>query len=94
LITKEEILFNVGDILYDLYNKDVGVLLRRYSLFDPTDPSLIGVERDEELENILVWDIFWTGPSSWLLEPGIQTYTENGLKILLQTGNLKLYKNT
>ncbi len=71
--------FKVGDIVIDTVNKDVGVLLRHYNLFEN---DYYGTDADAF---IMVWDIYWAGPDDHL-----QTYTESGLKILYASGALIL----
>ena len=92
MTTRDKSQFSIGDIVYDHLNKDVGVLIRKYLLFEGIRALLD--DPKEEIEDIMVWDIFWTGPNTWLFDSGIQTYTEDGLRILLEAGALELYKNT
>jgi hypothetical protein len=87
----EEPLFNIGDIVIDSINKEVGVLLRRYNLLHMPPYS----EMDEVGNSdsaIIVWDIYWCGPTLWPPEH-LQSYTEEGLEILLDAEVLTLYKN-
>jgi hypothetical protein len=88
-LTRITPLFSVGDIIFDIINKDIGVLLRRYNLFDggyyDIDP--------ESLSIVMVWDIYWTGPDMWPGNDRLQTYTEEGLEILFDSGVLVHYKN-
>jgi hypothetical protein len=79
-LNKERHHFSIGDVVVDTLNKDVGVLLRRYNLFDHESYS--------EYEDIIVWDIYWTGVKEWPFDEKVQTYTEDGLEILLNTGVL------
>ena len=81
--------FQVGDIIIDTLNGEIGVLLRRYNLYD-ADADLIDLEI---YGHIMVWDIYWTGTKLYLFADGIQTYTEEGLVILLQSGVLAHYHN-
>ena len=86
-------LLNISDILIDPINKEVGVLLRRYNLYDhfPYNDETFGLEETFECVTI-VWDIFWCGPELWPNEH-MQAYTEEGLFLLMESGVLKLYKN-
>ncbi len=84
--------FNIGDIVLDTINNDIGVLLRRYSLFEELE--FIKSDTPEEYLDVIVWDIFWTGANLWPFESGIQVYTEEGLEILSKSGALIHYKNT
>ena len=87
----EDNLFNVGDIVVDGINKEVGVLLRRYNLLNA--PPYIDAEELIDNESIImVWDIYWCGPALWPPER-LQSYTEEGLEILLDSKVLTLYKN-
>ena len=75
----------------DPINKEIGVLLRRYNLYDDFPNDIPEIE--EELGgSTIVWDIFWCGPGLWPNEH-VQSYTESGLILLMETGVLKLYKN-
>ena len=87
----EDNLFNVGDIVVDRINKEVGVLLRRYNLLK-TPPYLDAKELINNESIIIVWDIYWCGPALWPPER-LQPYTEEGLEILLDSKVLTLYKN-
>ncbi len=88
--TKKRPKFDIGDIIFDVINKDVGVLLRNYYLFD----GFYDVDETEDVfHDILVWDIYWTGPNMWIIGEPVQTYTEEGLEILLNSGVLEHYKN-
>jgi hypothetical protein len=91
--------FDIGDVVIDLINKDVGVLIRKYVLFDHYsdpyyDPLYEEFEEDNPFKDIIVWDIYWTGHNNWILDEPLQTYTEEGLQILLFSGALAHYKNT
>lgn len=93
--TKDNLHFKIGDIIIDTINNDVGILIRKYMLFDEfNDPLLYGDEEESTPQNILVWDIYWTGPHNLLEEEPLQTYTNDGLLILTETGVLKHFKNT
>jgi len=88
----KETLFNVGDIVVDSINKEVGVLLRRYNLLQMAPYCEVN---DEEVEDgeIIVWDIYWCGPALWPSDDRLQPYTEEGLEILLESEVLLHYKN-
>lgn len=90
----ETIHLQSGNILIDPVNKEIGVLLRRYNLYDffPYAEELFEEEIDFNGTTI-VWDIFWCGPELWPNE-NLQSYTEEGLLILIDSGVLQLYKNT
>ena len=96
----ENLRLSVSDILIDSTNKEIGILLRRYNLYDffpPIDDLLISDEELKELGeefngNTIVWDIFWCGSALWPNERR-QSYTEEGLLLLLESGVLELYKN-
>jgi hypothetical protein len=90
-LTKESFQLKIGDIVVDTIQKDIGVLIRRYQLFENLN-SLLG-DTEEIYEDVIVWDIFWTGPNLWLIDSGVQTYTEQGLEILLEAGALVHYEN-
>ena len=88
----EDNLFNVGDIVVDGINKEVGVLLRRYNLLNA--PPYIDAEELIDNESIImVWDIYWCGPALWPSDDRLQPYTEEGLEILLESEVLLHYKN-
>mgnify|MGYP003629042474 CR=1 FL=1 len=89
-MTKDRPEFKIGDIVFDIANRDVGVLLRRYFLFKD---SIILNDDNETIQDLIVWDIFWTGPNLWAIDDGVQTYTEEGLYILWETGVLELFAN-
>ena len=81
-------IFNVGDVVYDVVNRDVGVLLRRYNIFEE--------EWRDEYEDcgiVIVWDLYWTGPNLLPAHDRMQTYTEEGLEIMFDSGALLLYKS-
>ena len=80
--------YKVGDIIFDSLNKEIGVLLRRYNLFEE---GYYGT--DEEVVT-MVWDIFWSGPKMDANEERYQTYTEEGIDILFSSGVLELYSGT
>tara|TARA_R110002020_G_scaffold20213_1_gene69141 strand:- start:937 stop:1116 length:180 start_codon:yes stop_codon:yes gene_type:complete len=48
---------------------------------------------ETDLGIIIVWDIFWCGPNWWNGMEAIQTYTEEGLEILFDSGVLIDFKN-
>jgi hypothetical protein len=77
-----------GDILIDRGAKEIGVLIRRYNIFD--EEELVAyIEKLEQVSGtVWVWDIFWVGPGPWPLDR-LQTYTEEGLMLLLETRVLK-----
>ena len=80
--------FEPGDIILDTMNGDVGVLLRRYNLFEHGY-----YESDDEVIT-MVWDIYWTTYNFWPFDDPVQCYTEDGLRMLLKSGVLALHKNT
>ena len=80
--------FEPGDIILDTINGDVGVLLRRYNLFEH------GYYESVDVVITLVWDIYWTGPEVVPVGDHLQTYTEEGLILLYTSGVLNLFKNT
>jgi len=80
--------FEPGDIVLDTMNGDVGVLLRRYNLFEH------GYYGSEDEVLTMVWDIYWTGPELTPVGDHFQTYTEEGLTLLHTSGVLSLFKNT
>ena len=80
--------FDPGDIVLDTMNSEVGVLLRRYNLFEH---GYYGLDEDV---TTMVWDIYWTGPDLLPIGDHLQTYTEEGLYLLHTSGVLDLYKNT
>ncbi len=86
-------LLNISDILIDPVNKEIGVLLRRYNLYDffPYNADILEIE-EEITGTTIVWDIFWCGPKLWPNDQ-IQSYTEEGVRLLIETGVLELYKN-
>jgi hypothetical protein len=88
-LIKKKLVFNIGDVVIDDLNKEVGVLLRRYNLFDD-------LELDESIEYgiTMVWEIYWTGPKLWPYDERVQVYTEEGLELMLDSGILVHYKNT
>lgn len=88
-MNKKKRVFGIGDVIVDNINKEVGVLLRRYDLFDD-------IELDEDLVYgiTMVWEIYWTGPKLWPYEERVQVYTEEGLELMLDSGILVHYKNT
>ena len=74
-----------GDILIDHAAKEVGVLVRRYNIFEEDDDLVAVIEEiDYDASVVWVWDIFWVGPGPWPLDR-LQTYTEEGLLLLLET---------
>ena len=81
--------FNIGDIIIDRVNNEIGILLRRYDLFDD---DVYSIEERKKYGIIIAWDIYWTGISIWPYER-LQTYTEEGLEILTENGVLEHVKN-
>ena len=58
----------IGDILYDVDSKDIGILLRCH---DNGDKAL------EEEYTVCAWEIYW-------MKDGIQFYSEYGLRIRIE----------
>lgn len=79
----------MGDVVYDTLHRDVGVLLRRYDIFEHEWRS-----EDEGYGAVMVWDLYWTGPNVLPIHEHLQTYTEEGLEILFDSGVLLLYKSS
>ena len=77
-----------GDIVIDHVGREIGVLIRRYNIFDEGEIALYIKELGEEAGTIWVWDIFWVGPGQWPFEH-MQTYTEDGLLLLIESCVLK-----
>ena len=74
-----------GDILIDHAAREIGVLVRRYNIFEEDDDLVLVMEEiDYEAGVVWVWDIFWVGPGPWPLDR-LQTYTEEGLILLIET---------
>ncbi len=86
------IAFSKGDILIDEPNKEIGILLDRYDLFQAW--SCVDSELHEYVEDgpVWVWDIFWVGSGAWLIDR-IQIYTEDGLTALVSACILTHIKN-
>ena len=78
----------MGDVVYDIINRDVGVLLRRYDIFE--EEWQTGYNDGAA---VMVWDLYWTGPNVFPVHDRLQTYTEEGLEILFDSGALLLYKS-
>ena len=78
----------MGDVVYDTLHRDVGVLLRRYGIFEH-----VRRPEDEGYGAVMVWDLYWTGPNVLPIHEHFQTYTEEGLEILFDSGVLLLYKS-
>mgnify|MGYP007063393390 FL=1 len=81
----EQTPLKTGDILIDHGAREIGVLVRRYNIFEE-DVNLVLVmeEIDYDAGVVWVWDIFWVGPGPWPLDR-LQTYTEEGLLLLIET---------
>tara|TARA_R110000824_G_scaffold71001_3_gene181954 strand:- start:4683 stop:4940 length:258 start_codon:yes stop_codon:yes gene_type:complete len=84
-VNSNSLTFNVGDVLIDDINGDIGILIRRYMLFDETEADIY--------ENIIVWDIYWSATYEWPFDDHIHCYTEDGLAILVNSGVLTLHKS-
>mgnify|MGYP003628471877 CR=1 FL=1 len=71
--------FKVGDILYDVYSKDIGILISRFDN---------GAKMREHDFYMWVWEVYWTRENH-------QYYSESGLtnmvisERVLHFGNLK-----
>lgn len=70
---------NIGDIVLDTTNGDIGVLISRYTLLEYW-------ENNKGL-NVWAWDIFWVGPFSGNMDKNqrLQPYTESGLVNLIKS---------
>lgn len=76
-----------GDIVVDTSTGEIGLLVRRYSLFDPPEefyvPYTVDIMKPLEL---WAWDIYWTGSGLNLSELSrYQPFTEEGLTNLIKT---------
>jgi len=78
---------NVGDIIYDTFTKETGTLLRRYCLSVDCD-----WEEEPPDDTVWAWDIFWTGTAVIEWRSRISTYTEEGLRLIIDIGVLQLQK--
>lgn len=76
-----------GDIVIDIKNKEVGFLIRRFSL---VEEIFFG---NHFYPAINAWDILWTGPhlSGEARRP--EAYTEAGLISMLNNGALVLLRD-
>ncbi len=77
--------YKVSDLIIDLFNKDIGLLIRRYNLFEE------GHYKREDDVITMVWDIYWIGPSIESDDENLQTYTEEGIDLLFESGVFALY---
>jgi hypothetical protein len=68
----------VGDILIDDYNDEIGVLIRQYVLLD----------------KLKVWDVHWTKRNDNINEHKVHHYEEDSLKILINEGTLRHFPGT
>ena len=88
-----DITLKSGDIVVDSTTGDVGLLTRRWSIFEPRD-EFYAPYKDFELPDfdIWPWDIYWTGPDNKYTNKGNRThpYTEEGLLNLIKTGTFVL----
>ncbi len=75
-----------GDIVIDFRNKESGLLIKRFSLFEEV---ILG---DEIYPAIIAWDILWTGSHLSEKPKRPLVYTENGLINMLNNGVLVLLK--
>lgn len=78
---------NVGDIVYDKFTKETGTLLRRYCLSVDCD-----WDDYPDDDTVWAWDIFWTGTAVSEWRSRVSTYTEEGLKLIIDVGVLQLQK--
>jgi|TARA_A100001391_G_scaffold157653_1_gene115971 hypothetical protein len=76
-----------GDIIIDLKNKELGFLIRRFSLLEEV------VFGKETYPSINAWDILWTGPHLSGKPRRPEAYTENGLINMLNSGVLVLLRD-
>ena len=84
-----DIKLKIGDIVIDVITNDVGLLVRRYCLFEPLNEY--GILTYEDELNIWAWEIFWVGPAGAGFELSrYQPYTESGLFNLINTGTFIL----
>ena len=72
-----DVKLEIGDIVLDVTNSDIGVLLKRYTLLDE-------LENTRGL-NVWAWDIYWVGPENSSTSIRVQAYTESGLINLIKT---------
>ena len=84
----EQTPLKTGDILIDRGAKEIGVLIRRYNIFDEDELAACMEELEQAGGTVWVWDIFWVGPGQWPFEH-LQTYTEDGLLLLIESCVLK-----
>jgi hypothetical protein len=68
-VTGDEL--TIGDILYDVDSKDIGILLRCH---DNGEKGL------EEEYNVCAWEIYW-------MKEGTQFYSEYGLRIRIEAND-------
>ncbi len=76
-----------GDIIIDLKNKELGLLIRRFSLLEEV------VFGKEIYPSVNAWDILWTGPHLSGKPRRPEAYTENGLINMLDSGTLVLLRD-
>ena len=88
-----DITLKSGDIVIDSTTGDIGLLTRRWSIFEPRD-EFYAPFKEIDMPNIDVWawDIYWTGPETKINNKirRTQPYTEEGLLNLIRTGTFVL----
>ena len=86
-MSSETIELHTGDIVIDPCTSEVGFLVKRYQLFVDYDTIT------HVTDYVWAWDIYWTGSIIKELVTRHQTYTEIGIRLMIEAGSLKLKKN-
>tara|TARA_Y100000592_G_scaffold98756_1_gene172693 strand:+ start:1353 stop:1595 length:243 start_codon:yes stop_codon:yes gene_type:complete len=63
---------NVGDIVIDHINDEIGIIIKTDFLFN----------------RLKIWEVHWTRSNNIQFDDNIHHYTEEGLQILIGTGAL------
>jgi hypothetical protein len=77
-IEYKDIIVNIGDIVIDHVNDEIGIITKSEMIFD----------------HLKIWEVHWTRSNNIQFDDNIHHYTEEGLQILIGSGALMHYART
>lgn len=72
-VRHKDITVNIGDIVIDHVNDEIGIITKAEMIFD----------------DLKIWEIHWTRSNNVHFDDNIHNYTEEGLQILIGSGALE-----